>query len=58
MTEGMKDLVFVEEKTIKGERQFRLINWLSDEEVKRLVWTLDYDELKIIEKGREEKKVR
>ena len=54
----MKDLVFVEEKTIKGERQFRLINWLSDEEVKRLVWALDYDELKIIEKGREEIKVR
>ena len=54
----MKDLIFVEEKTIKGEKQFRLINWLSDEEVKRLVWTLDYDELKIIEKGREEKKVR
>ena len=54
----MKDLVLVQEKTIKGEKQFRLINWLTDEEVKRLVWALDFDEVKIIERGREEKKQR
>ncbi len=54
----MKDLVFVEEKTIKGEKMFRMINWITDEEVKRLVWTLDYDQLKIIEKGKEETKRR
>ena len=54
----MKDLVLVQEKTIKGEKQFRLINWLTDEEVKRLVWALDFDEVKIIEKGNEEKKQR
>ena len=51
----MKDLIFVEEKTIDGERQFRLINWLTDEEVKRIEYSLEYDELKIIEKGKEEK---
>ncbi len=54
----MKDLVFVEEKTIKGEKQFRLINWLTDNDVKKIMWSLDFDEVKIIEKGNEEKKQR
>ncbi len=54
----MKDLVLVQEKTIKGEKQFRLINWLSDEDVKKIMWSLDFDEVKIIERGREEKKQR
>ena len=54
----MKDLVFVEEKTIKGEKQFRLINWLTDNDVKKIMWSLDFDEVKIIEKGSEETKRR
>lgn len=58
MTEGMKDLIFAEERKIDKEPQYRLINWLTKEEIDRIAWALDYEELTIIEGNTEEKRRR
>lgn len=54
MTEGLKDLLFREEKPIKGEKQYKLINWLTEDEIKRIAWCLEYEELTVIIGTREE----
>jgi len=52
---GMKDLIFSEERIIRGEQQYRLINWLNKEEVDRIMWALEYEKVSIV-KNKEEKK--
>jgi hypothetical protein len=54
----MKDLIFVKEKTIKGEEHYRMINWLTEDQVAQVTWALDYEDFTIVEKEAEEKKQR
>ena len=49
----MKNLIFVKEKTIQGESKFSLINFLTEEEMERIKWALDYSEIQIVEKREE-----
>ncbi len=54
---GLKDLIFCEEKPINGESQYRLINYLTKDEIDRIAWSLEYEGIKIIDKA-EEKEIR
>ena len=49
----LKNLIFVKEKNIQGEPQFSLINFLTEEEIERIKWALDYEEIQIVEKREE-----